>query len=134
MIEFFAWLVLICVVPFVFAMLELRLKESKRPREANRGDATGIGPASGAISFTTEQCGLECVQVAHVTGLSARWRDRCSFWNESKSDAILKELVLHEIGLPSAPIERKTRRSVVLKSNRCQAHGRLRHSGWTSFD
>ena len=134
MIEFFAWLVLICVVPFVFAMLELRFKESKRPRKANRGDGTEIGRSSGVITFATEPCGHELVRVVRVTGLTARWSDRCSFWDESKSDAILKELVLHEIGLPSAPIGTKTRRSVVLKSNRCQTHGRLRRSGSTSFD
>ncbi len=28
MIEFFVWLFMVCVVPFIFAMLELRFKEA----------------------------------------------------------------------------------------------------------
>ena len=40
MIEFFVWLFMVCVVPFIFAMLELRFKEAKRPCDAHRGNAS----------------------------------------------------------------------------------------------
>jgi hypothetical protein len=134
MIEFFAWLTLVCVVPFVFAMLELRFKESKRQRMSIHGNAAEVGRSSLVMSFTSEQRGHELVRVVHATGLTARWSDRCSFWAESESNAILKELILHEIGLPSAPIGQKTRRSVVLKSRSRHHLDRLRRSGRISLN
>ena len=134
MLEFFAWMVLVCVVPFVFAILELQFKEVKRPRLANRGNEAGIGSPSIIISFTTEQRGNELVRVVHTTALTARWRDRGSLWARSEGDAVFKELLLHEIGLSSAPIGEKMRRSVVLKSSIRQHQERLRRSGWTSLN
>lgn len=134
MIEFFAWLALVCVVPFVFAMLELHFTESKRPRKASRGNVAGIGSPSLIISFTSEQRGNELVRVVQATGLAARWSDHCSFWARSEDASILEQLVLHEIGLRSAPIGEKARRFVMLKSYRGQHQERLGRSGWTSFN
>jgi hypothetical protein len=134
MIEFFAWLVLVCVVPFVIAMLELQFKESKRRHGTSRSNAAAFDRPSLIIGFKAEQRGHELVRVVHATGLTARWRDRCSSCARSEADSVLNELVLHEIGLQSAPIGRKMRRSVVLMSYRCQNQERLRRSGWTSFN
>jgi hypothetical protein len=134
MIEFFAWLVLICVVPFVFAMLELQFKESKRSRKANQGGVTRIGGPSLIIGVTAQQRGDELSRVVHATALTARWSDRCSFWARSAAASIPNELVLHEIGLRSAPIGRKARRVVTLKSYGGQHQERLRRSEWTSLN
>jgi hypothetical protein len=134
MIEFFAWLTLVCVVPFIFAMLELQFKESKRSQKATRGNLSGTGSPSLIIGFTTERRGQELVRVVHATGLTARWIDRCSFWARSAAASIPNELVLHEIGLRSAPIGRKARRFVTLKSYGGQHQERLRRSEWTSLN
>ena len=134
MIEFFACLVLVCVVPFVFAMLELQFKESKRSQKATRGNVSGTGSPSLIIGFTTERRGQELVRVVHATGLTARWSDRCSFWARSAAASIPNELVLYEIGLRTAPIGRKARRFVTLKSYGGQHHERLGRSGWPSLN
>jgi hypothetical protein len=134
MIQFFAWLVLICVVPFVFAMLELQLKESKRQRKANRGGVARIGSPGLVINFTAVWRGHEFVRVTHTTGVTARWSDRCSLWTRTEGDAVLKEVLLHEIGLASAPIGGNMRRSVELKSYRWRNLDWVRRSGWTSFN
>jgi hypothetical protein len=134
MIQFFAWLVLICVVPFVFAMLELQLKESKRQREANRGGVARIGSPGLVINFTAVWRGHEFVRVAHTTGVTARWSDRCFSCARSEADSVLNELVLHEIGLQSAPIGRKMRRSVVLNPYWRQHQDPPRRSGWTPLN
>ena len=63
MIEFFVWLFMVCVVPFIFAMLELRFKEAKRPCDAHRGNGSWPGRPSLVIQFTTEQRGHELVRV-----------------------------------------------------------------------
>ena len=96
----------------------------------------GRGRASQVIQFTTEQRGHELVRVCARDRLTARWNDRCSFWDESKSDAILKELVLHEIGLPSVPIGQKTRRTVVLLklSSRQSRKGCAAQDGYPSTE
>ena len=134
MIEFFAWLTLVCVVPFIFAMLELQFKESKRSQKATRGNVSGTGSPSLIIGFTTERRGQELVRVVHATGLTARWIDRCSFWARSAAASIPNELVLHEIGLRSAPIGRKARRFVTLKLYGGQHQERLGRSQWTSLN
>jgi hypothetical protein len=134
MIEFFAWLVLVCVLPFVIAMLELQFKESKRRHGTSSNNAAAIVRPSLIIGFTAEQRGHELVRVVHATGLTARWKDRCSACARSEADSVLTELVLHEIGLKSAPIGRKMKRSVMLQSYRPHNHERLRRSGWTSFN
>jgi hypothetical protein len=132
--EFLAWLGLVCVLPFILAMLELRFDESRRPRKANRSNLAGIGGPSLIISFTTERRGHGLVRVVHATALTARWSDRCSFWARSAAASIPNELVLHEIGLRSAPIGRKARRFVTLKSYRGQHQERLGRSEWTSLN
>jgi hypothetical protein len=133
-IEFFVWLVLICVVPFICAMLELQFKESKRPRKANRSHVAGSCSPSLPVGFTVEQGGNVQVRVEHATGLTARWSDRCSFWARSENASILNELALHEIGLRSASIGKKARRFVTLKSYCGQHQERPGHSGWTSLN
>jgi hypothetical protein len=132
--EFLTCLGLVCVLPFVFAMLELRFKESKRTQTVNRSNVAGIAGPGLIISFSAEQRGHELVRVAHATALTARWSDRGSFWARSEGDAFLKELALHEIGLPSASIGKKTRRSVVLKARPRPHHERLHRSAWSSLN
>jgi hypothetical protein len=118
MIEFFVWLVLICVVPFVFAMLELQFKESQRFRLSNQRAAASLSCRGHVISFTAEKRAEKLVRVARATGSPTRWRDRSAAWVRSEGDVVLKELLLHEIGLPSAPIGKKLRCTLILKSYR----------------
>jgi hypothetical protein len=132
--EFLAWLGLVCVLPFILAMLELRFKESRRSQKASRGNLSGTGSPSLIIGFTTQRRGQELVRVVHATGLTARWIDRCSFWARSAAVSIPNELVLHEIGLRSAPIGRKARRFVTLKSYGGQHQERLGRSQWTALN
>ena len=132
--EFLAWLGLVCVLPFILAMLELRFKESRRSQKATRGNMSGTGSPSVIIGFTTERRGQELVRVVHATGLTARWIDRCSFWARSAAASIPNELVLHEIGLRSAPIGRKARRFVTLTPYGGQHQERLGRSQWTSLN
>jgi hypothetical protein len=134
MIEFFAWLVLVCVVPFVIAMLELQFKESKRRHGTSRSNAAAFDRPSLIIGFKAEQRGHELVRVVHATGLTARWRDRCSSCARSEGAPVLKDLVLHEIGLPSAPIGKKMRRSVALNPYWRQHQDPPLRSGWTSLN
>jgi hypothetical protein len=77
--EFLAWLGLVCVLPFILAMLELRFKESRPSQKATRGNLSGTGSPSLIIGFTTECRGQELVRVVRATGLTARWNDRSSF-------------------------------------------------------
>jgi hypothetical protein len=80
MIGFFAWLLLVCGVPFVFAMLELHFKESKRPEQVNRSNMVrkesvalpcDVGSVSLSVwAFTGRAGTLSTV----ANGESARWR------------------------------------------------------------
>ena len=132
--EFLAWLGLVCVLPFILAMLELRFKESRRSQKATRGNLSGTRSPSLIIGFTTECRGQELVRVVRATGLTARWIDRSSFWARSAAESIPNELVLHEIGFRSAPIGRKARRFVTLKSYGGQHQERLGRSQWTALN
>ena len=80
------------------------------------------------------RAGKRAVRVARATRLDVAVERSMRHLGRIGEFAFRNELLLHEIGLPSAPIGTKTRCSVVLKCSLSQNQERPHCSRWTSLD
>jgi hypothetical protein len=134
MYDFLVFLGLVCVLPFVLAMLELQIKAWKRSATTICDRTAGAGRSTPVQRLGTDDTARVFMPVIYPPGLTGRWDQACFPTALSEGASPFTELVLNETWLPASSAGESNSRSVVLKPFRHEQEPRSRRNGWTSLN
>ena len=130
MVNFLVTVGVVCILPFVIAMLENGIREYVHARAVINQFAGVEGGCAGGLTRAFDLRGYEFTPVIYPPSLPGRWSRQHLISAPTEGSSLYKEVACPQIWLPSASAGSVSGRSDALESFFQRRLHRMRHQSW----